>query len=368
MLRKFLLLAFATFCLLGLCATPVLANEIDTASLSWSCSAYSLSVSASDLIPGTNYTIEFTWYVDPPGSGFPPVTSIPFTATSTTFSDTVTGAFPLSGYYEFGGGSATLVGGGVTYNTIEVSISPQNLTCPSTPPPPPCSAQSTNSSNFNGTSIPAGDYIWFNANFTASGIPSTGATITLTNSTISFTAAGTAYSLPVPNAQITFSPSATCTSTTYNSMTGTWMTTVPIKGDDEIFLTGLAFPVPAGGLPGGINPVDWQGTFGTGGTSGISIQWKWGAAVYSSFTTDYNALAVKPGHQTACGQSNGDHAGTPEGVNSNNQPWKNFVIGGSRGGGGSNWTGSWSGTVSVVPMCQSSSLGTLPRLELRIGF
>ena len=45
---------------------------------------------------------------------------------------------------------------------------------------------SSNSSNFNGTPIPSGDYIWFNANFTASGIPSSGATITLTNSAISF--------------------------------------------------------------------------------------------------------------------------------------------------------------------------------------
>jgi hypothetical protein len=33
---------------------------------------------------------------------------------------------------------------------------------------------------------------------------------------------------------------------------------------------------------------------------------------------------------------NSDHAGTPEN-------FKEFVIGGARGGGGSNWTGSWSG-------------------------
>jgi hypothetical protein len=39
----------------------------------------------------------------------------------------------------------------------------------------------------------------------------------------------------------------------------------------------------------------------------MCIQWKWGAAVYTSFTTDYNALAVKAGHQTACGQRPLDH-------------------------------------------------------------
>jgi hypothetical protein len=130
------------------------------------------------------------------------------------------------------------------------------------------------------------------------------------------------------------------------------MTTVPVSGDDEIFLTGLAFQMPDVGLLGGINPVDFQGTFNvTTDVPGIGINWKWGAAVYSSFTTNYNQLAVKAGHKTACGAPNGDHAGTPEGVNSNNLPWKKFVIGGARGGGGSNFTGSWSTTVSLTPVC-----------------
>jgi hypothetical protein len=131
------------------------------------------------------------------------------------------------------------------------------------------------------------------------------------------------------------------------------MTTVPVGGDDEIFLTGIAVPVPSTGFPDG--KVEWTGMFSSNGVSGVTVQWKWSAAVYSSFTGDYNALAVKPGHQTACGASNGDHAGTPEGVNNNNQPWKHFVIGGARGGGGSNWTGSWSSTQSVSLACTNSS-------------
>lgn len=240
------------------------------------------------------------------------------------------------------------------FPTQEISFSPSGLRC-ALPAPPPCSAQSINSSNFNGTAINGGAYIWFNANFTASGIPSSGATVSLANSTISFTRGGTQYQLSVPNAQVVFSPSATCSSTTFNTMTNTWTTTVPVTGDDEIFLTGLAWPVPAGGLGGGINPVNWQGSFDTNGASGVSLQWKWGAAVYSVFTTDYNALAVKPAHQTACGQNNGDHAGTPEGINNSNRPWNGFVVGGARGGGGSNWTGSWSSTQSVSPVCKSSS-------------
>src|SRR5579862_7000990 len=72
---------------------------------------------------------------------------------------------------------------------------------------------STNTSNFNGTSIAGGDVIWFSANFTASGVPSTGATLTFNNSTITFTA-DQLYTVAVPNAQIVFDPHAVCAVTT----------------------------------------------------------------------------------------------------------------------------------------------------------
>jgi hypothetical protein len=158
------------------------------------------------------------------------------------------------------------------------------------------------SSNFNGTPVPAGSFIWFSANFTAHGVPSSGVTLDFTSGNISFAAGGTSYNLAVPNAKITFSTSASCTSTTFDSVTNTWITTVPVSGDDEIFLTGLAWPVPTGGLPGGANPVNFSGTYSAETSApGLSIQMKWGAAAYSSFTTDYNALQVKAGHQTACG-------------------------------------------------------------------
>ena len=218
-----------------------------------------------------------------------------------------------------------------------------------------CSA-STNTSNFNGTSIEPGSFIWFNANFTASGIPSTGATIYVTGSTITFTADQT-YTVAVPNAQITFSPSTTCASTSFDTGTNTWMTTVPLSGSDEIFLTGVAFPVPAtfadanGRIQG---PVTWQGTFASS-AAGVTVGWKWGAAVYKVFTTNYNVLGVKPAHTNTCLYDNSDHAGTPEGVDpGSGRPFKSFVTGGARGGGGSNWTGSWSGTAGAT-ICLSLS-------------
>jgi hypothetical protein len=220
---------------------------------------------------------------------------------------------------------------------------------------------STNVSNFNGTPIEAGGFIWFNGNFTASGIPSTGATISFTASTITFTADQT-YTVPVPNAQVTFSPTAVCASISFDTGSNTWKTTVPLAGSDEIFLTGVAFPVPASfALANGRvqGPVSWQGSFSSD-TAGISVAWKWGAAVYNVFSTDYNLLGVKPTHKNACLYPNSDHAGTPEGVDPNSgRPFKDFVTGGARGGGGANWTGSWSGTAGTS-VCVNTGGGGLP--------
>jgi hypothetical protein len=209
-----------------------------------------------------------------------------------------------------------------------------------------CSAPMSIDAKFNGTSIPGGSYIWFNANLTAKGIPAAGATLIFENSTISFTA-DRLYTLPVPNAQIVFSPSAACATTTYDAASQSWKTTVPLAGSDEIFLSGVAFPVPAsfalvlGKVTG---PVTWTGTLATN-TPGVSTTWKWSAAVYSQLGAGLNALGVKPAHTNTCSYQNSDHAGTPESL-------KSFVIGGAMGGGGANFTGGWSGTQSVKPTCQ----------------
>lgn len=218
-----------------------------------------------------------------------------------------------------------------------------------------CPAPSSNASNFNGTPIQSGNFIWFNSNFTASGIPSTGATINFSGGSISFTA-DQPYVVPVPNAQVTFSPSARCSSTSFDTFTNTWTTIVPLSGSDEIFLSGVVFPVPAGFSGRVQGAVTWQGNFSSD-TAGITIGWKWSAAVYTTLTSDYNVLGVKPTHTMACLYNNSDHAGTPEGVDPNSGAhFKSFVVGGARGGGGSNWTGSWSGTVGVS-VCQMSSGG-----------
>jgi hypothetical protein len=198
-------------------------------------------------------------------------------------------------------------------------------------------------SNFNGAAIAGGNYIWFNSVLSVQGLGSNPVTISFDASSITFRANNTNYNLSVPSARVTFDPNATMATTTFNIVLNRWETTVPSSGlAGKTFLTGLAFPVPAGGLPGGINPVTWTGSFGSD-TSGVSVQWQWAAAVYTTFSTEYNALGVKPVDDNQASEyQNSDHAGTPEN-------FKAFVIGGARGGGGSNYTGSYSGTEGCVP-------------------
>ena len=236
--------------------------------------------------------------------------------------------------------------------TFEVS---QDVSCGS--PPSECEAVGSIAAGFNGTAVvgvgsgPA--FIWFNSNLSVKGMTA-GTSISLTNAIVSIN--GVPHS--VPDATITFA-AVSCATTSFNTGTHSWVTTVPLAGSDEIFLSGLAFPVT--NLAAGAK-VTWQGTFSTD-QPGICLQWKWGAAAYKSFSLlsssplviDYNAANIKPTHQAACGINNGDHAGTPQ-----NATIRASVTGGATGGGGSNFTGSWSGTGSVCPICP-------PALERRLS-
>ena len=110
-----------------------------------------------------------------------------------------------------------------------------------------------------------------------------------------------------------------------------------------MFLSGVALQVP-GGLPGGVSPVTWCGNFSADQT-GLKANWQWAAAVYQCFSTDLTQVGVKPVDANNLSiYQNSDHAGTPEN-------FKNCVTGGARGGGGSNWTGSYSATGGVI-LCQ----------------
>jgi hypothetical protein len=202
----------------------------------------------------------------------------------------------------------------------------------------------------------------------------------------------------VPGASISFSPTLTMTTTSFDAANNRWLTTVPLTPTGRVLLTGLAFPVPVSGLPGGINPVTWNGKFTTTltetitstvtitsatmltstatltptiisrptptntatasatptatltSTLGITLTWQWSAAVYARFTSDYNALGIKPVDAATNQYPNIDPAGTPE-------EFKLYVIGGARGDGLTTYTGVY--TAPTIPIsCQVATTTT----------
>jgi len=219
---------------------------------------------------------------------------------------------------------------------------------------------STIDSNFNGTAIAQGDYIWFTGVMKVNGLASSPTTLFVSHASISFTANNTTYHLKVPSSAITFSSSTTTATTDVEQLNPLflgkgWRTQIPFSGlAGNDFLTAVAFAVPAGGLPGGIQNVAFTVTFSSY-TEGLTVNWQWAAAVYSTFDSDYNGLGVKPvDDNKASIYKNSDHAGTPE-------SFKTSVLGGARGGGGSNFTGSYSGTGSCALVPDGSSSLTISK-------
>ena len=204
------------------------------------------------------------------------------------------------------------------------------------------STVSSIAANFNPTAIPAGDVIWFNAAFTASGLSKTAATtIHVENGSINFTAAGTPFHVAVPNGVIVLTPGATSAAASFDPTDNDWDVSAPTGGAGDVFMGGVALPLP-NGLPGGAKNVTWTADFWSD-TAGVTVSWKWSAAAYKSFGTDPNALNVKPvDNNTLSVYHNGDQSGTPE-------TFKTQVVKGALGGGGTNYTGTFTSSANVKP-------------------
>jgi hypothetical protein len=197
--------------------------------------------------------------------------------------------------------------------------------------------------NFNGAAIPAGDTIWFDAEMQASGLPggTTTATVHVTNQTISFTSGGQNYSYAVPDADVVLTAGATSSSVSYDPSDNGWDIGAPTGGTGHVFMGGMGLALP-NGLPGNVKNVTWSASFWSD-TQNVQVQWQWGAAVYSNFNSDYNALGVKPiddSHNDP--YNNGDHAGALEQL-------KSYVVAGATGNGGNNYTGNFGPNTNVKP-------------------
>lgn len=196
-----------------------------------------------------------------------------------------------------------------------------------------CSMPSVAISNtsWNSFRVPAGTapMVWVHAHIgTPKGIP-TDATTQLRFSGASLSLNKVKHSLP--DALMIFDPAAPSEiATSYDQTRNLWTTVVnPRKLSNEIFVTGAAIPVTpeiAAGTKATVSfAVNSQ-------ASPLSFPWQWSAAVYTAWPGDWNAAKVQPYHGSY-------HSGAP--TNSETQL---SLIAGPRGGGGSNFTGSWSAT------------------------
>lgn len=210
----------------------------------------------------------------------------------------------------------------------------------------PCQPrQQSIESQFNSQMPRGSSCIWFNAHVSAK--PGQEATIYCKNASVKIVGrSGQKYTYPVPDGTIVFSASATSATTTFDGTQ--WTTTVPTAGDDEIFMAGLSVPMLSDFARAG--SVTWQCDF-TSDVAGLNLNWQWSASAYGTDLSQYGSLGVKASHNNACstgaGFNSSDHAGTPGTV-------KGFLAPGCRGGGGSNYTGSWSGKDSLQ-LCNQSN-------------
>jgi hypothetical protein len=171
------------------------------------------------------------------------------------------------------------------------------------------------------------------AQFKPTGVPiATTSTVHFTG--VSFVLNGVSY--PMPDGVVHFDPNASPTSTTtFSGTPGTssalWTTTInPSFISDENFFVGAAIPVDPSIAGGGQATIRFTTQTDD---AGLSFSWQWSAAVYTYWPSDWNQAAIQPYH------GNGQHADTPD----NTQVQKSLIQG-PRGGGGSNFTGSWSAT------------------------
>jgi hypothetical protein len=226
--------------------------------------------------------------------------------------------------------------------SVTVSAAVDNAQCSSGGCPPVCTipaaSEIISSTSWNRFNVPAGTtpVVWVHAQFKPAGVPTT------TPSMVQFTGVwfvlnGVSYLMP--SGTVIFDPAASWTSTTtfapITGTPGTWTTTInPNNISDENFFVGAAIPVDLHITGGGQATIQFTTQ---SDDTGLSFSWQWSAAAYTYWPSDWNAGLIQPYHGN--GPTGSQHADTPD-----NAQVQKSLIQGPRGGGGSNFTGSWSAT------------------------
>jgi len=209
----------------------------------------------------------------------------------------------------------------------------------------------------------AGQIIWFNSHLEplTGNIPSSTFQIYITNGKIAFGST----TLSVPDAVITFSSSATCAQTSFNTTLQRWETTIPLSqvGNSGLFAAGLAYQIPSGFQ--GVGSITWTADI-TSTAPNVSVTWQIGASnwlpsnkgvnfpalSWSPFVPDYNGMEINPaeGIQGCSFSASSDHTGSPEFSGRSY-----LLVTGGCGQGSGNWTGTFSCAPQCVQVCTPGS-------------
>lgn len=205
--------------------------------------------------------------------------------------------------------------------------------------------------------ISSNNTIWFSSVLNTPSGNKAPFTVRFFDQHIELTIDGTNLVYEVPEAIVTFSNNLPIATTIFSN--GQWVTTAKKPGSqDNTFLSGLGIKLPFdsegcrsrschpsrcydGRWRAGRDDDDdhdgrrrrheeisatWCGRFEVSRPD-VVLKWAWGAAVYTQFSADYNALGIKPiDARTGSAYGNYDNAGTPE-------CFKQYVIAGARGDG-----------------------------------
>jgi len=206
--------------------------------------------------------------------------------------------------------------------------------------------QSSITAKFNSFDLKSGDVVWFSAVVQITGTkPTVNSNIHFTGQSLRFVEPdGTTFTKTLFSSESDYVVGGSSASTVFSPTAFKWITTAPASYSGDVFLSGYSYHVGSAGLPGGTS-VTWSGNFASS-ECGLSFNWKWAAAVYTHFAgtqpaPHYSKVGVKPVDDNKLSTyQNSDHAGTPENFTS-------YLAQGGTGGGGSNFTGSYSGTAGI---------------------
>ena len=305
-------------------ASFAIVNGSTTAPVSWAISA--TTPTGSTFTSTSAVTTTLTSSTGGSTSGFAPVFTLGSGSTSIS----------SSGKANLGPGTYTLSAKAANSLGQSASASPVTFTVTA----PATTVTNSISSNFIGTAIAKGNYIWFSNVIKVQGVGSSGTTILVSNATITFTVGGTLVTLQVPPAVINFEAGVTSATSTYNVTNNTWTTTVPANYAGNVFASGVPY-LTTSAISGGLSGVKWTGTY-SADTAGVTAEWQWGAAVYTSFSTTVSALGVKPvDNNSASPYADVYNAGTPENFLS-------YLVAGGTGSGGSSYTGNYGADVQFI--------------------